>query len=108
MAENKNALWCPLARISIQRWDGGQFREGVPGAYNQIVRVDVANGETGARPVPVSPCVKEYCMFYRKSFDRESCKLGQQANPGPWIFASAIAIGMIAIFAKFFLAGPLP
>lgn len=98
--------WCPLGRISIQRWDNGAFREGVPGAYNLVLRVDAARGEIGAQLQVASPCMREACQFYRKGTFKwcsGSCKLEQQANIGPWIFVALVLAEIMVIATKLFL-----
>ena len=109
-ANSDQTQWCPFGRISIQRWDNGRFKEGVPGAYNLVCRVDMVRGEIGERLVPASPCMKELCVFHSKgSFWRgPNCKLSRQSNIGPWIMAALIAVEAIAIAAAYLLPRLLP
>lgn len=98
--------WCPLGRISIQHWDNGVFREGVPGAYNLVLRVDAARGEAGSYPIAATPCMGGACRFYRRGMVRwssGSCKLEQQANIGPWVFVALVIVEMMVIATKLFL-----
>lgn len=109
-AKNEQTQWCPFGRISIQRWENGRFKEGVPGAYNLVCRVDMVRGETGERLTPASPCMKDVCAFYRKGgmWREPGCKLSRQSNIGPWVLASLIAVETIAIAAAYLLPRLLP
>lgn len=96
-------LWCPLGRISIQNWEGGKFREAVPGSHNLVVIVDRLNGAVGKDIHPASPCQKELCALYKKGFSGHGhCGL-ESSTTGTWIFAALIAMETIAISATWFL-----
>ena len=101
--KQEKQLWCPYGRISIQNWEGGKFRDAVPGFYNLIVIVDRMNGTVGKSIHPAAPCQREMCALYKKGvIGRERCGL-EQSPTGPWIFAALIALEIIAIAATWFL-----
>lgn len=65
MASDEKKKWCPFGRISIQNWEGGQYRDAVPGSHNMVVIVDRLNGKSGKTIIPASPCQKELCALYK-------------------------------------------
>lgn len=96
-------LWCPHGRISIQKWEGGRFREAVPGSHNLIVIVDRLNGTVGNDIHPAAPCQRELCALYKKGVKGQG-RCGLESSPtGPWIFAALITMEIIAISATWLL-----
>lgn len=103
MTHKPENLWCPLARLSIQHWEGGCFREAVHGAYNQLVMVDAVRGQTGSQIIAATPCIRENCSLYRASFLKSSggkCGLMRPDN-GPWILAALVLVESLLIAATF-------
>lgn len=95
--------WCPHGRISIQNWEGGKFREAVPGSHNLVVVVDRLNGTVGKEIQPASPCQRELCALYKKGVQGHG-RCGLESSPtGPWIFAALITMEIIAISATWLL-----
>lgn len=101
MDNQSNRLWCPLGRVSIQRFEAGQFREAVPGAYNQVHVVDRLKGETGATVHAATICMKEKCALYRKPlFWKQPGACGLlRPDYGCWILAALVVVEILAIAA---------
>lgn len=95
MADDERKKWCPFGRISIQNWEGGKYRDAVPGSHNMVVIVDRLNGKSGKAIIPASPCQKELCALYKIKRGGEGyCGL-EDRTPRVALYISAIA----ALFA---------
>lgn len=100
--DKDRTLWCPHGRVSIQRFDGGIFKEAVPGGYNMVNVTDLKAGQApSTQLVPATPCIKHNCAVFKKgifpwSYGR--CGLAK-SNPGPWILAAVFIAEIVAIAA---------